>query len=533
MNWPAPTTMTVDPAEDIATRTAPPFDPRGPVSGAAPNRPANRSRDGTRGRIADRLAAAVASRIEQHAVRAGTRLPSIRRFAAEQQVSRSTIVDTYDLLVASGLVESRRGSGFYVRSRAVPTRSGVGVPTAPRAPAPGGPATAAAPVAPAVAVPGTGTDVAAIDVVWLLRSMLRQSPAGHQPGAGLLPLEWLDPALIASAVRAVGRTGGNGLLGYGQVAGYLPLREELARRLALGGIGADPEQIVTTVGVTHGLDLVLRRFTQPGDTVLVEDPAWFLLFARLAVFGIRPLGVPRGPDGPDLAAAAALMAEHRPRLFILQSVLHNPTGSAISPAVAHRLLTLAEAHDVLLVDDDVYGDLHPDRPLRLAGLDGLRRTIYLGGFSKTLGAGLRVGFVAARTELAAELAEYKMLGGLTSPELTERVMTRILAGGQFRRHLERVRARVDTGRQRTARELARLGLQGFGPPAAGMFLWVDCGRDTNAIAAAGAAAGLLFAPGSLFSASQAPSTWMRVSAATGENAPALRFLAGQLQRARA
>jgi DNA-binding transcriptional MocR family regulator len=225
------------------------------------------------------------------------------------------------------------------------------------------------------------------------------------------------------------------------------------------------------------------------------------------------------------------MAEHRPRLFILQSVLHNPTGTALTPAVAHRLLTLAEAHDVLLVDDDVYGDLHPDRPLRLAGLDGLRRTIYLGGFSKTLGAGLRVGFLAARPDVAAELAEYKMLGGLTSPELTERVLTRVLAGGQFRRHLERVRARVDTARQRTARELARLGMQVFGPPAAGMFLWVDCGRDTNAIAAAGAAAGLLFAPGSLFSASQAPSTWMRVSAATGENAPAMRFLAGQLDRA--
>ena len=151
-------------------------------------------------------------------------------------------------------------------------------------------------------VPGVG----AIDVVWLLRSMLRQSPASDQPGAGVLPATWFDSEMVGAAVRAEGRTlsgsRGNALLGYGVPEGHLPLRQQLALRLQQIDIGAAPQQIVTTVGVTHGMDLVARHLLAAGDTVFVEDPAWFLMFGRLAAFGAHVVGVPRGVDGPDIAA---------------------------------------------------------------------------------------------------------------------------------------------------------------------------------------------------------------------------------------
>jgi DNA-binding transcriptional MocR family regulator len=279
--------------------------------------------------------------------------------------------------------------------------------------------------------------------------------------------------------------------------------------------------------------LVARHFIAPGDTVFVEDPAWYLMFGRFAAFGAKMVGVPRGLDGPDTTVLANLLTRYQPKLFVVGSVLHNPTGTSLSAANAHRLLKLADEYGFTIVEDDVYGDLHPGRNssscMRLASLDQLKRVIYIGGFSKTLAASLRVGFVAAHPDVAAALAELKMLTGLTTPELTERVVARILAEGQYRRHLERLRAKLDAARDRTARALEKMGVKLFAPPDAGIFLWGDFGRDTNAIAAAGAEQGILCAPGSLFSPTQLPSTWMRVSAATCLNPAAMRFLAQAMQ----
>src|SRR6185295_18804809 len=216
-------------------------------------------------RLPAQLAARFAQRIETHALRPGTRLPSIRDCA----------------------IESRRGSGFYVRVRHKAPRRAAAHP-----------------------MPST-----VLDVSWLLRAQRRQSPGSEQPGAGLLPEKWLDHDLVAAAVRGVGRSRGSWLLKYGAVEGYLPLREALATRLAHIGIGAPAEQIITTAGATQAIDLVARRFLAPGDTVFVEDPAWFVMFARFAAFGARVVGVPRTGEGPDIAALESLLAREKPKLF--------------------------------------------------------------------------------------------------------------------------------------------------------------------------------------------------------------------------
>ncbi len=227
--------------------------------------------------------------------------------------------------------------------------------------------------------------------------------------------------------------------------GYLPLRQQLVQRLAYADIHAEVAQIVTTNGVTHAIDLVARHFIAPGDTVFVEDPAWFVMFGRFAAFGAKIVGVPRGLDGPDIGVLANLLTRHQPKLFVIGSVLHNPTSTSISAANAHRLLKLADQYGFTIVEDDVYGDLHPGRGLRLASLDQLRRVIYIGGFSKTLAANLRVGYIATAPEIAQPIADLKMLTGLTSSELPERVVARVLAEGHYRRHVDRLRAQARCG----------------------------------------------------------------------------------------
>jgi DNA-binding transcriptional MocR family regulator len=117
----------------------------------------------------------------------------------------------------------------------------------------------------------------------------------------------------------------------------------------------------------------------------------------------------------------------------------------VSPAQAFRILRLAETYDFIVVEDDVYGDLCPPSypATRLASLDQLKRVIYLGSFSKTLTSNLRVGFAACSPDVANALADQKLLVGMTTPELNERLLYKVLTEGHYRRHIERLRARLD------------------------------------------------------------------------------------------
>ncbi|MFC3108165.1 PLP-dependent aminotransferase family protein [Undibacterium arcticum] len=454
--------------------------------------------------LVEQIVRSITSRIDDKLLRTAARMPSIRQFAEQYKVSRFTVVEAYDRLVANGYLESRRGSGFFVRERAqMMAASRSGQDTDPR-------------------------PTQQLDVVWLIRNMFRQLPPQKMPGTGLLPNDWLDGELIANGLRAVSRQNQNPLLQYGTPQGFLPLRQQLQLKLAELEIAATPDQIVTTSGVTQALDLVAREFTQPGDTIFVDDPAWFLMFGSFATLGAKVVGIPRLADGPDVAKLAELAALHKPRLYVVNSVLHNPTSTSLSAAKAFQVLRIAAEHDITIVEDDIYCDMHPGPAVqpatRLATLDQLQRVIYLGGFSKTLAANLRVGFIATSHELAQRLSDRKMLTTLTTTEIGERVVYKILSEGHYRKHVDRIRAKLDTMRGKAIRQLERAGLTIDAPTPAGMFVWVDTGCDTNVLTERAMAEGYLLAPGSLFSPNQLPSTRMRVNVATMSDPGLLQFL---------
>ena len=455
--------------------------------------------------LVDQIVRSIETRIEDRLLRGGARMPSIRQFAETHGVSRFTVVEAYDRLVAKGFLESRRGSGFYVRERATIS----------------------------VGLPPSGEPVPQhLDVVWLVRNMFRQHPPHKMPGSGLLPSDWLDGELIANGLRAISRQNQNLLLQYGNPQGFLPLRQQLQLKLAELEIAATPEQIVTTSGITQGLDLIARHFTQPGDTIFVDDPAWFLMFGSFATLGAKVIGIPRLPDGPDIAKLAELAAIHKPKLYVINSVLHNPTSTSLSAAKAFQVLKIAEQHDITIVEDDIYCDLHPGSAVqpatRIAALDQLNRVIYLGGFSKTLAANLRVGFIATSPEMAQRLSDRKMLTTLTTSDLGERVVYKILSEGHYRKHVDRLRGKLDGIRDKTIKQLERTGVTVDIAAPAGMFVWADTGRDTNVLAEKALEEGYLLAPGSLFSPSQLPSTRMRINVANMGDAGVLRFLERRL-----
>ncbi|MBE7424894.1 MAG: PLP-dependent aminotransferase family protein [Ideonella sp.] len=443
---------------------------------------------GTRG---ERLAAHFAQRIGARQLQPGARLPSVRDCARAHGVSPSTVVAAYDRLQAQGLVEARRQRGFYVR----PTTAAA----APRA------------LAPDLALP------APVDTTALIRAMFRTRASLPGPGLGTLPETWLDPALLQRALRRA-IANADDALRYGEPAGEAALRDALARRLSNElGIACDSAQIVTSVGATHALDIVARSLLKPGDAVLVDDPGWAVEHARLTGMGMRLLPVPRGAAGPDLDAMRALIAAHRPRLYVTVSVLHNPTGAMLSLAAAHQVLQLAEANDLILVEDDTYAWLAPAHAPRLAALDGLRRTVYVTGFSKILAPNWRVGALAAPPALVERIVDTKLLSSLTTPAVLERAVAWCLDQGLLRRHAERVTARLAAARTRVVRLAHDAGCR-FAAEPQGLFGWVETGIDTEPLAARMAGEGWLVAPGRLFHVPSRASTLMRVNFASAQDA---------------
>lgn len=449
------------------------------------------------GQLADRLA----ERIRNRLLAPGARLPSVRECARQQGVSPYTVVAAYDQLLAQGLVEARRQRGFYVRDAAP-------VPESSRNPA------HAAPAVPPMMAPRVPADASS-----LIRSMFHRPSDKPQPGMGVFPPDWMASTFLATAVRRVTTTSALQELSlqYGEPSGDLALRRSLSQKLVRINVPAGPDQIVTTIGATHALDIVSRTLLRAGDPVMVEEPGWALEFARLEALGMRILPVPRRADGPDLDVMAQYCKLHSPKLFVSVSVLHNPTGYSLTPGSAHRVLKLANEHDFHIVEDDTYSHLAPEHATRLSALDGLQRTIYVSGFAKILAPNWRIGFLAASPALKERLLETKLLATLTTPTLFERALSWCIDQGQLRRHSERVRIRLDGARGRAVKLAMSHGCT-FASEPAGLFGWVDTGVDTDALTQRMLDQGYLLAPGSLFHARRPPSTMMRINFATSQDA---------------
>jgi DNA-binding transcriptional MocR family regulator len=444
--------------------------------------------------LTEQLAERYPERIRQRLLAPGARLPSVRECARVHGVSPSTVVAAYDLLLAQGLVHARKQRGFFVREPLAPRSDTHSRPPTPASPGP-------------------------INASVLIRGMFHRVSDKPQPGMGVFPPDWLETAFMPAAVRRmVGtRALNDASLHYGEPMGDSGLRRVLSQKLAGHSVHASPEQIITTVGATHALDIVSRTLLRPGDPVMVEEPGWAVEFARLAALGMRVLPVPRGPEGPDLDVMQRLAEAHRPKLYVSVSVLHNPTGYSLSPGSAHRLLQMAQRHGFHIVEDDTYSHLAPEHATRLSALDGLQRTIYVGGFAKILAPNWRIGFLAAPPALVEALLDTKLLSTLTTPALLEKALAHCIEHGQLRRHAERIRVRLDAARSRSAKLAMAAGCRFVAEPM-GLFGWVDTGVDTDALAQRLLDDGHLIAPGALFHAARAPSTLMRINFATTQDA---------------
>jgi DNA-binding transcriptional MocR family regulator len=454
--------------------------------------------------LVEQIASGIRRQIEDRHLRPGSKLPSIRDFAATYNVSRFTVVEAYDRLVASGHLESRRGSGFYIAG--LPAQAEAADPT-----------------------PSDGHRRNE-ELVWLIRRLLEADENTVLAGGPWLPNSWLDEAGIRQSLNVLARKNGAYLLEYGEPFGYLPLREHLALMLASLGINAHPGQILLTQGTSQALELVIRYLLKPGDAALVDDPGYYNLFGNLRLQGVTMLAVPRNPDGPDVAALEQLASAHRPKVYFTQSVMQNPTGTDISPHVAFKVLQAAERHDFTVVEDDIFCDLQVKTTPRLATLDQLKRVIYARSFSKTLSGSLRVGFLACAQGIVNELADIKMLTSITTSQFTERLVYLMLVDGHYRKYLSRLHERLGEARRNVVRAFERMGLELFLQPTDGMFVWARFPHidDSLQMAEASQRDGIMLAPGTVFRPHLERSPWMRFNVTFCEDPRVQRWLQRQI-----
>ncbi|WP_454848686.1 aminotransferase-like domain-containing protein [Rhizobium binxianense] len=427
--------------------------------------------------------ATIRQRIAGRSLTPGAKLPSIRGLAGTLKVSTSTVVDAYERLVAEGAILSRPGSGFYVASQAAPLSLSEIGPKLDRA----------------------------VDPFWVSRQSLEAGDGDLKPGCGWLPPSWFPQDGMRRALRALSRAEGPALADYGSPLGLPPLRRLIARRMAERGIEASPDQIMLTESGTQAIDLLCRFLIEPGDAVLVDDPCYFNFHALLRAHRARVVGVPYTPSGPDIELFARALAEHRPRLYITNAAIHNPTGATLSPVTAHRLLKLADQYALTIVEDDIFADFEHMPAPRLAAFDGLDRVIHIGSFSKTLSAAARCGFVAAKPEWIEGLIDLKIATSFGGGRLTAELVLNALSDGSYRKHVESLRGRLSRAMFDVSARLKSMGILPWLEPQAGMFLWcrLPDGLDAAAVARAALARNVVLAPGNAFSLSQSATSFMR------------------------
>jgi DNA-binding transcriptional MocR family regulator len=406
---------------------------------------------------------AIREKIEVHMLRPGERLPSTRRLAETLGVHRSTVSLAYQELWALGYLEMRAGARARVRERMQ------------------------------IVTPADRTQHGLID--WhksaspasreALRRLRLVMPAASAKrdlsvisfrslnmDRRVFPLENFRSCLT----RAV-RKHGASLLGYGDLAGYPPLRESIAQRMRHHNISVSPDEIMITNGSQQALDLVLRMIAGPGKEVAIESPSYSHILPLLRLSGLRAVELPVRADGMDLGALEQAMRREKPALVYTMPTFHNPTGVTTDQAHRERLLSICERQRVPILEDAFEEEMKyfGKAVLPIKSMDRHHTVIYAGTFSKVLFAGVRIGWLAAERECIERLVAIRCFSDLAPNMILQAAMDEFCRNGFYDRHVNRMH-RTYRRRMQVAlaalRELIRPEWAEWNEPSGGYLIWL-------------------------------------------------------------
>ena len=323
-------------------------------------------------------------------------------------------------------------------------------------------------------------------------------------------------------------------LQYGATEGYPALREQLSQFMASKGVaGLSPEGLIVTTGSQQALDLIGKTMLDPQDTVIVEAPTFLATIQCFRLYGPRVIGAPIDAHGVDVEALEALVVQHKPKLIYLVPTFGNPSGAMLSLERRLKILELAVRHQVLVVEDDPYGDLYfgePPPPSLLAlseRVPGSREWLaHCGSLSKVLSPGLRVGWLIAPPELLSRATMCKQFSDAHTSTFAQATAAQYLKSGRMPATLDKVRQVYARRAQAMGAALQReLGAAvRFTQPQGGLFFWAyltgagGAPSDGQVLAKLAIDKGVAFVPGAPFYADQPDTSSLRLSFATADEA---------------
>ena len=351
--------------------------------------------------------------------------------------------------------------------------------------------------------------------------------AGGFPDSALFDVDGIRAASNAALDQEPGAA-----LQYGATEGYQPLREQLATFMQGKGVaGLAPEQLIVTTGSQQALDLLGKTMIDPGDKVIVEGPTFLATIQCFRLYGAEVISAPVDGEGVQPDALERLIVEHRPKLVYLIPTFGNPSGATLSLERRKRVLELAARHQVLVVEDDPYGDLYfgeapPASLLALsAQVPGSREWLaHCGSLSKVLSPGLRVGWLIAPPELLARAVMCKQFSDAHTSTFAQATAAQYLKSGAMPATLAHVRT-VYAERAQAMGDALRAELGDaveFVQPRGGLFLWVRLTgargqeRDAGALAKRAIDKGVAFVPGMPFFSQNPDAATLRLSFATAD-----------------
>jgi 2-aminoadipate transaminase len=342
--------------------------------------------------------------------------------------------------------------------------------------------------------------------------------AGGLPAPECFPTEELTAAaervLIERPLAA---------LQYGPTEGYRPLREFVTSVMRGRGLTIPADQILMLSGSQQGLDSIGKLFIDPGSTVLVEEPTYLGALQAWRPYSPKFITLPLDADGLDVTILEQVLQRgERPRFLYIVSCFQNPTGISPSPERKRALLEVAATYGLPIVEDDPYGELYYEgqRPPILAALDAemhgeLRHVMYLSTFSKLLAPGLRVGWVAAPTELVDKLAHAKQGLDLHTGGLAQATAYEACRDGLLDRHVPTIRATYHARRDAMLEALERYMPKEviWTHPSGGMFIWLTLPTqiDTTELLQVSLEQRVAFVPGTPFYANGGGTNTMRLN----------------------
>ncbi len=442
----------------------------------------------------EELAHYITALVDNGTLRPGARVPSLREIGRQRRASLSTALQAYRLLEDQGIIEARPRSGFVVTRN---TRIGLDPPATSHP-------------------PGEPVTVTVSKVVLKLLQHAadpRLVPLGCAiPSAELLAAGNLD-RFLARAARLKGKEYNT----YTVPQGDQRLRQEIARRALRWGQVLPADDIAITCGCTEALALALRVVAGPGDTIAVESPTYFGMLQAVEALGLKVLELPTDAvTGIDLAALQRALHDRAIKACLFSSSFSNPLGCTMTEDKKIAILDLLAAHQVPLIEDDIYGDIYfgKDRPLPFMALDRHDNTIYCSSFSKTVAPGYRVGWIVSRRHMQ-RLLETKFATTLCGPALPQAALADFLSSGGYDSHLRRIRRTFEDNLHQMIRTIDKVFPKGtrITQPAGGFVLWLELPSSISARALFHQALekGVCFAPGDVFSASGRYGNCLRLS----------------------